>query len=694
MVGLFDSLPDNKKGMSATVVKNGQWMFIDLNGKEFADYTSLAKYYGFYHDQDPYQRPYMPDAHPHSWPERTPEPRKEVPGYKFTGVFTENGKRGYKVNDKVLIKPIYESIKQLSEIDNYLFFKVQQNGLYGLCDYQGKLIVPIVYEHIEYINTRTAESFFRVKQNGKWGVLSRGGKLTVPIEFDEITDHRTGSVSVLLTKKGGMQGAVSTSGKTIIEPKYQAVKVNRKGATSFGFVVWENDKCGYINEEGVLKVPIEYKAITHYTSYISYSTENGMGALDTNGVKILDPIYSEISRPSGANCFIVSIKVDGIKKSGVFDLKGNQIVAPEFELSKPFGNEYEVKVQTLYYFSKDKQYNETKLFNIKTLEWIFPYACKIGSRGGTYVVIMVNDPEKPGEYLSGVVDENGKLIIPTIYKNLRYIESQRVAMASLNGKYGLVGENNTVVLPFKYDDLELVYNIGKASEKKLKNYFIYSENEHQGLIDINGKIIIPAIYDQIKGALSGIICKTIDKSNVISPTGKIYISISHDLKALEASGLFECRDTAAGVDCYGHIGKIPNAPIIRKSWEDDPFPPEPIGLTIPVPEADPNEVVVAVDEVAEFVGGKSALIQFIANNTIYPELAIELGINGKCYISFIVEKDGSLTDIKVQKKLTDCPPCDEECIRVVKKMPKWKPAKVGGEPVRSKFVLPIKFAAQ
>ncbi len=86
------------------------------------------------------------------------------------------------------------------------------------------------------------------------------------------------------------------------------------------------------------------------------------------------------------------------------------------------------------------------------------------------------------------------------------------------------------------------------------------------------------------------------------------------------------------------------------------------------------------------------MYRIIGANLNYPEIAKENGTEGTVFVSFVVEKDGSVTDVKVLKGLGDG--CTEEAVRVVKAMPKWKPGKNHGEPVRVLFNLPIKFRLQ
>jgi periplasmic protein TonB len=96
-----------------------------------------------------------------------------------------------------------------------------------------------------------------------------------------------------------------------------------------------------------------------------------------------------------------------------------------------------------------------------------------------------------------------------------------------------------------------------------------------------------------------------------------------------------------------------------------------------------------VEDMPEFPGGEEARIKFLSKNLKYPEKAREKSIEGTVYVQFVVEKDGSLTNIKVKRGIGGG--CDEECLRVVKLMPKWKPGKQNGKEVRVQYMLPIKF---
>ena len=96
-----------------------------------------------------------------------------------------------------------------------------------------------------------------------------------------------------------------------------------------------------------------------------------------------------------------------------------------------------------------------------------------------------------------------------------------------------------------------------------------------------------------------------------------------------------------------------------------------------------------VDEPPSFPGGDAARIAFLSNNLRYPAVAMEQGIQGRVVTQFVVDKDGSITDVKVVRSLD--PMLDKEAVRLVKSMPKWTPGKLNGSPVRVKYILPLSF---
>lgn len=117
------------------------------------------------------------------------------------------------------------------------------------------------------------------------------------------------------------------------------------------------------------------------------------------------------------------------------------------------------------------------------------------------------------------------------------------------------------------------------------------------------------------------------------------------------------------------------------------------------PSDDPGEpagpeIFTIVEETAEFPGGIAAMGKYIQQNLQYPAMAREANIGGKCFLKFVVNDKGEIGNVEVLKGVPGCPECDKEAVRVVKSMPKWKPAKMTGRPVNCYFNLPISFKIQ
>jgi TonB family protein len=96
-----------------------------------------------------------------------------------------------------------------------------------------------------------------------------------------------------------------------------------------------------------------------------------------------------------------------------------------------------------------------------------------------------------------------------------------------------------------------------------------------------------------------------------------------------------------------------------------------------------------VEEMPQFPGGEKAMMEYVAKNVKYPQEAKDKEIQGRVFVSFVIEKDGSVNEVKVERGIGGG--CDEEAVRVVKAMPKWKPGKQDGKPVRVSYMMPFFF---
>ena len=114
-----------------------------------------------------------------------------------------------------------------------------------------------------------------------------------------------------------------------------------------------------------------------------------------------------------------------------------------------------------------------------------------------------------------------------------------------------------------------------------------------------------------------------------------------------------------------------------------PEPPKPV---------EENKVFDVVEQMPSFPGGMGALMSWLSQNIKYPVIAAENGVQGRVIVQFVVEKDGSITDVKVAKSVD--PSLDKEAARVVGSMPHWIPGKQNGSAVRVKYTVPVTFKLQ
>ena len=116
-------------------------------------------------------------------------------------------------------------------------------------------------------------------------------------------------------------------------------------------------------------------------------------------------------------------------------------------------------------------------------------------------------------------------------------------------------------------------------------------------------------------------------------------------------------------------------------------------VTEPVkPKEEENKVFEVVEQMPSFPGGMNALMDYLRKSIKYPPVAEENGIQGRVVCSFVVERDGSVTDVRVAKSVD--PSLDKEAVRVVSTMPKWIPGRQNGQSVRVKYTLPVTFRLQ
>ena len=119
---------------------------------------------------------------------------------------------------------------------------------------------------------------------------------------------------------------------------------------------------------------------------------------------------------------------------------------------------------------------------------------------------------------------------------------------------------------------------------------------------------------------------------------------------------------------------------------------EEIAAPAPPRPAEENKIHEIVEQMPSFPGGMSALMSWLSQNIKYPVIAAENGVKGRVIVQFVVEKDGSITDVQVVKSVD--PSLDKEAARVIKSMPHWIAGRQNGSPVRVRYTVPVTFKLQ
>lgn len=126
---------------------------------------------------------------------------------------------------------------------------------------------------------------------------------------------------------------------------------------------------------------------------------------------------------------------------------------------------------------------------------------------------------------------------------------------------------------------------------------------------------------------------------------------------------------------------------IREAVNPDSFPPPKAA-----PQMKVEDTQLQVDKQASFPGGNQNINPYIAKNIVYPNDAIRQEIEGKVIVTFTIDKEGQIADVKVRQSVH--PLLDTAAVNIIKKMPRWEPAMFKGEPVSTLYTIPINFKLQ
>ncbi|MGL5889409.1 MAG: TonB family protein [Bacteroidia bacterium] len=130
---------------------------------------------------------------------------------------------------------------------------------------------------------------------------------------------------------------------------------------------------------------------------------------------------------------------------------------------------------------------------------------------------------------------------------------------------------------------------------------------------------------------------------------------------------------------------------IRDAMEERTTVMEMVDVAPEPPIIQEDQVLMFAEEMPQFPGGEAALQEYLQKSIVYPEIAKEQGLQGSVYVNFVVKKDGTISDVRIVKGVKGAPSLDNEAMRVIKSMPKWKPGRMNGQAVAVSMNLPVRF---
>ncbi len=299
----------------------------------------------------------------------------------------------------------------------------KSNVLYGYMDLSGKVVIPAEYEQLGFFHEGLA---FAVK-NEKYGFIDKGNRVVVPFEYESVTDFEQGRSIVEINDK---LGVVDRSGAVVFPVEFDEI-----GILSEGLVyVSKNDMYAYYDKNFNLRIPFRFNE--------AYNFQNGKA----------------------------KVQVDG--KQGVIDIYGTFLVPPAYEDINFFND-------SLLVFEENEYYGIMR----KNTEIVSPANFdEIG-------VLNLNRALAVFEDLIGYLDGTGKMVIKAQYETYpNYVKrgqfKSNLAVVKQKGKYGVIDRNGKVIIPLAFNDLG-----------EISSLMAFSKGKGWGFIDQTGKVIIQPEFD-------------------------------------------------------------------------------------------------------------------------------------------------------------------------------------------------------
>ncbi len=344
---------------------------------------------------------------------------------EFTG---EAGKKGFKnTSGKIIIPAIYDKVASFNEGRAM----VSKNNLFGYVDEKGNEIVPIQYQDVDLW---FYHGVALVKKYNQWGLVDSNGNTLVSPQYDEISPSNLfrEHVKWLTVQKKDKYGLIDERGKLILPLNYEAIE---NYADSF-FYVRQNGKVSLLDRQLKTLLPFTYEHIDYETfiqkNKASVKLNGKWGYIDNNGREILAVKYDNLY---GFSEGLFAVELD--HKVGFVDLKGNVVIPLQYERAQAFS-------EGLAAVRKNGKFGFIDKTGKKIIDFNYSFVYSF-SQGLAAI-------EKNNKW--GYIDRKGNLVIPCIYDNAKYFETNGKAKVYLGHKWGLINKKGAVVEPINNEEEE------------------------------------------------------------------------------------------------------------------------------------------------------------------------------------------------------------------------------------------------
>ena len=582
----------------------------------------------------------------------------------------------------------------------------------GFVDHvDGTVIVPFDYDEIHIGLEERIMGFAGVRINQHWGLYKLGLGLVLPIEYQEVRPVHLDWLSARKSEKDSLlyifdgQGMFRFSVPArsaeygFNEQTVQIIRadgtryfLNREGQDPFGGRFadgrWTDGKkvvCVRLDERG---------------------KPSQAGLYTMEGDTLLPPVYFNIQALAGGRFIVQTTDF----QTGLSDERGQFIIPPgPVRLSK-MGNQPQDVILAL----------EGSPLNGKVYDpngRLLLDSCVIGNVAykGIHIGQIPNQyfhryftASRTAKSTTGLFHLDGRLILPMQYQEIQYASDDHPLIVSDSNGYTILGWNGKPAHPGRYKRLEYTPNptllYGQPADQKLAGFIHLGEPKRDHFAYQKIVMLERSGYFAVKE--QGVWYLHDDKGQRINPKG--YASIekpermhfvawrkSGNPGRLVAWTSEVPPDNDASWVGFDEKGKAHDFAPLKLREEAVVAVEEVVRMDTPVPppveetSRQEEEIYDFPDKPAEYPGGESEKMKFMVSELKYPVLAKEYAIQGIVVVRFVVEKDGSLTNIQIVKDIGGG--CGKEVVRIIERMPKWKPAKKNGMPVRSWQTFPFRF---